>query len=594
MKKIYTFLAVMIIALAMPKVAYAYDFSAVSPSGHTLYYNVVSTGVEVTYPNFFSNWAGSSYYYNFTKPAGMLIIPDTVSFNNTTYDVVGISDHAFYECSELTGITIPKHVQYVGNWAFESCTNISYTNFTGTIEQWCAIQFASSLSSSIYYSRNLHLNGVEIDTLVIQESMDSIGDFAFTYCNSISHLEILDSVKSIGHWAFAYCANLKDVVLPNTLTSIKAVAFAYCDSLETINIPPTVAHIGISAFEECKSLESISIPNSVDTIYENTFSGCESLSLVSWGENLKMIGQNAFKNCTNLKSITIPQHVSHVYSSAFKECDSLEIIYYNADSCVYMGAYYYWDFADAAFYGCDHVKTVIIGSNVKYIHHNAFCGIENIECDCQPDFYCLAEVPPILNESPTCIGDTVHIPCGTISAYVSQWGNEITFLEPIADIDFNVYASDSTTGSVNIIRQGTSDVYCDSTVIIEALPAHGYHFDRWSNGNVSNPDTLYLVGDSTVTAIFVENGTEAIDNVEENGLRVYSLRNRIVIEGVTDEMICIYDVTGRMLSEAHPALSGHPSRGEGTGWRAEFVVPVSGTYIVKIGNHSAKKIVVIR
>ena len=56
----------------------------------------------------------------------------------------------------------------------------------------------------------------------------------------------------------------------------------------------------------------------------------------------------------------------------------------------------------------------------------------------------------------------------------------------------------------------------------------------------------------------------------------------------------MFDVTGRMLSEAHPALSGHPSRGEGTGWRAEFEVLVSGTYIVKIGDRMARKIMVIR
>lgn len=586
------FIPILIALTIVPKIAkaYDYDFSAISPSGHTLYYNIVATGVEVTYPNFFSNWAGSNYYYNFTKPSGMLIIPDTVNFNNTTYDVVGIRDHAFYECSELTGITIPQYVQYVGNWAFGSCTNISYTNFTGTIEQWCAIQFASSLSSTIYYSRNLHFNGIEIDTLVIPGSMDSICNFAFSYCNSINHLEILDSVKNIGYWAFAYCANLKDVVLPNTLTAIEGIAFAYCDSLETINIPSTVSHIGIGTFEECKKLESITIPNSIDTIHENTFSGCKSLSCVSGGDNLKMIGQNAFKQCTNLRSITIPRQVSHIYSSAFKECDSLATIFYNADSCVYMGAYYYWDFSDAAFYGCNHVKTVIIGRDVKYIHHNAFCGIENIECDCQPVFHCLAEVPPILNENSTCVSDTVHIPCGTISIYESQWGNEITFLEPIADIDFNVYTSDSTKGLVNIVLQGDSDVYCDSTVIIEAVPVDGYRFDHWSNGSISNPDTLHLIGDSSVTAIFVENGTESIDDSVKEDVTVYSLWNRIIIEGVTDEIIRIFDATGRCVAVGDAA--GRVST-EGGGC-VVVDVPTSGTYIVKIGDHPAKKIMVIR
>lgn len=56
----------------------------------------------------------------------------------------------------------------------------------------------------------------------------------------------------------------------------------------------------------------------------------------------------------------------------------------------------------------------------------------------------------------------------------------------------------------------------------------------------------------------------------------------------------VFDVMGRMIPETHPALSGHPSRGEGTGWRTTFKVPTSGTYVVKIGDRTTRKIVVVR
>ena len=48
-------------------------------------------------------------------------------------------------------------------------------------------------------------------------------------------------------------------------------------------------------------------------------------------------------------------------------------------------------------------------------------------------------------------------------------------------------------------------VQCDSTTIIQATANYGYHFVQWDNGNTANPDTLYLIGDSTVTAIFAKN-----------------------------------------------------------------------------------------
>lgn len=34
--------------LSITLTSYAYDFSAIAPSGHTLYYNIIGNGVEVT------------------------------------------------------------------------------------------------------------------------------------------------------------------------------------------------------------------------------------------------------------------------------------------------------------------------------------------------------------------------------------------------------------------------------------------------------------------------------------------------------------------------------------------------------------------
>ena len=52
-------------------------------------------------------------------------------------------------------------------------------------------------------------------------------------------------------------------------------------------------------------------------------------------------------------------------------------------------------------------------------------------------------------------------------------------------------------------------------------------------------------------------------------------------------------IQGTPLSQPQAAASS-PNLGEQFGWRATFDVPTSGTYIVKIGDHPAKKIMVIR
>ena len=68
-------------------------------------------------------------------------------------------------------------------------------------------------------------------------------------------------------------------------------------------------------------------------------------------------------------------------------------------------------------------------------------------------------------------------------------------------------------------------------------------------------------------------------------------------DGGTLGEVRVFDVTGRMLTHSSVSPQGaasSPNLGEQFGWRATFDVPTSGTYIVKIGDHPAKKIMVIR
>ena len=79
--------AILLMAMALPQSLFAYDFSAVAPSGQTLYYNIVSGGVSVTYPSY--AWVG------FNNPQGALTIPSTVTYGGTTYSVTSIGGSAF-------------------------------------------------------------------------------------------------------------------------------------------------------------------------------------------------------------------------------------------------------------------------------------------------------------------------------------------------------------------------------------------------------------------------------------------------------------------------------------------------------------------
>ena len=73
-----------------------------------------------------------------------------------------------------------------------------------------------------------------IKSVVIGDSVTSIGDYAFRYCSSLTSVVIPDSVTSIGNDAFYSCGSLTSVVIGDSVTSIGEGAFYYCSALKDV------------------------------------------------------------------------------------------------------------------------------------------------------------------------------------------------------------------------------------------------------------------------------------------------------------------------------------------------------------------------
>jgi hypothetical protein len=76
MKKVILLFATL---LALGQYAFAYDFSAVVPTGQTLYYDINGTNVEIV-----PEYTTSPYYISTSEPSGALTIPSTVDYNGMT------------------------------------------------------------------------------------------------------------------------------------------------------------------------------------------------------------------------------------------------------------------------------------------------------------------------------------------------------------------------------------------------------------------------------------------------------------------------------------------------------------------------------
>ena len=83
-----------------------------------------------------------------------------------------------------------------------------------------------------------------------------------TIPSSISYGENNYPVTAIGYGAFAsYMSTLTAIELPDTITSIGDYAFSWCENLTEITIPDSVESIGVEAFHGCSALKNITFEN---------------------------------------------------------------------------------------------------------------------------------------------------------------------------------------------------------------------------------------------------------------------------------------------------------------------------------------------
>ena len=154
----------------------------------------------------------------------------------------------------------------------------------------------------------------------------SIGDFAFSGCNSLVSIEIPNSVNYIGWEAFYECTSLVSIEIPNTVTFIGGEAFYNCTSRASIEIPNTLTSIKQGTFYGCTSLTgSLTIPNSVTTIGDYAFYDCSGFTgSLTIPNSVTTIGDYAFYSCAGLTgNLTIGYSVTEISDNAFEMCSGI-------------------------------------------------------------------------------------------------------------------------------------------------------------------------------------------------------------------------------------------------------------------------------
>lgn len=276
--------------------------------------------------------------------------------------VKNIKSSAFKGC-EITSITFGKNLSEIGPSAFFNCDDLNEIKLSDENDEYVYVD-----GCLIRRSDNTLVLGLA--SVVIPETVVSIGDYAFAYRKNLSEIAIPSSVTAIGSYAFANCENLKTIEVSQSVKSIQSCVFKSCVSL-TKATWRTLVSVPDSAFEGCSALTDVKLSN-VTKIGERAFSGCIGLKEIILPQSLTEIGEYAF-NKTALASITLPQSIDKVGNGWFSDCKYLETV--NFDGKIK-------EIGNSAFIGCISLKNIEIPSSVVSIGNSAFLGctsLKNIE-----------------------------------------------------------------------------------------------------------------------------------------------------------------------------------------------------------------------
>ena len=258
-----------------------------------------------------------------------------------------------------------------------------------------------------------------IKSVVIQQGVTSIGNWAFWDCSGLTSVTIPDGVTSIGGDAFSGCAALTSVTIPGSVTNVGQYAFYNCSSLTDIyyggygtdwqklnvSIPTSAtvhfkdniygkgdcginvtweltgdgtliisgtgrisnySHDNNAPWYSCQAyIKRVVIQQGVRAIGDQAFYYCENLTSVAIPDSVTSIGGSAFRGCSGLTSVTIPEGVTSIGDYAFAYCVSL------TSATIPEGV---TSIGGEAFLGCTGLTSVAIPSSVTSIGVETFSG----------------------------------------------------------------------------------------------------------------------------------------------------------------------------------------------------------------------------
>ncbi len=240
----------------------------------------------------------------------------------------------------------------------------------------------------------------QITSVVIGDTVTSIGNYAFCNCTALTSVTIGSGVTSIGESAFEGCSSLVTITIPDGVKTLSRYAFYKCGALTEVKISKSVTSIGSYVFDCCKALTKIEVDgentaySSADGVlfdkkqkYLVQYPAGKTDTSYTVPDTVKSV--NSFTNCKFLKTVDL-KSVEYIPSGGFRGCTALTTVDVGAVT----------EIQGEAFYGCAALKTINLRS-ATFIGSDAFSGCSSLTS---------VEIPSTV----TNIGSTVFWDCAAL------------------------------------------------------------------------------------------------------------------------------------------------------------------------------------
>ena len=313
--------------------------------------------------------------------------------------VLAIGGYAFVytTAANLQTLIIPEGIKSIGNGFLDNCDTVKKVQLPSTLEEIGEGFLCRSLVEEIEIARNTKYKTV--DGVLYTSDMQTL--IKYPTGKNLKSYNVYDGVKTIGETAFFASAYLEKITLPDSVTRIGEEAFRYANSLVELKLPESLEKIEEAAIADCASLTELTIPDKVESLEKRVVYSGKSLEMVTLGVGVSNICDGALSNNENLKRIKVDDEnktfaslnghlvskdvrrlircVSSFVGEEYNIPDGIEVI--GAYACSQNSTITRLVISDSvkrvekyAFYDCEKLSEIIIGSGTEFIGECAFGG----------------------------------------------------------------------------------------------------------------------------------------------------------------------------------------------------------------------------